>query len=97
MRFAAGSMRKARQGSDASSSRSASTGRTMVRKALPSRRSSAASIFICNALSVAARAPNTTFPLDSSVFTSVKPAASNAFFTSGIFAFVGITPRRNAA
>ena len=72
------------------------TGRTIVKKALPSRRSSAASIFFCNALSDAARAPKTTLPLDSRVFTSVKPADSNACFTSGIFAFIGLTPRRNA-
>jgi len=36
-------------------------------------------------------------PLESSVFTDVNPAASNACFISGIFAFIGETPRRNAA
>jgi len=29
--------------------------------------------------------------------TSVNPADSNACFSSGIFAFIGLTPRRNAA
>src|SRR5690348_1181886 len=37
-----------------------------------------------------------TFPLESTVFTSRNPAFSNARFSSGIFAFIGLTPRRNA-
>ena len=42
------------------------------------------------------RALNATLPLDSKVFTSVKPAASNARLSSGILAFIGLTPRRRA-
>src|SRR2546427_2844869 len=45
----------------------------------------------------ARRALNTTFPLERMVFTSVKPADSKACFSSGIFAFIGVTPRRKAA
>ena len=37
-----------------------------------------------------------TLPLESTVFTLVKPAFSNAFFNSGIFAFIGLTPRSKA-
>ena len=43
-----------------------------------------------------ARELNATFPLDSSVFTSVKPALSKQRLSSGIFAFIGLTPRRKA-
>ena len=35
-------------------------------------------------------------PVASTVFTSRKPASSNAFLSAGIFAFVGLTPRRSA-
>lgn len=53
--------------------------------------------FFCNASTVAAFASNTTLPLESSVFTSVNPAASNARLSSGIRQFIGLTPLRNAA
>ena len=36
-------------------------------------------------------------PLDSKVLTSLKPAASKLFFSSGILQFIGTTPRRKAA
>jgi len=39
---------------------------------------------------------NATLPLASTVLTVVNPARSNARFSSGIFAFVGITPRKKA-
>jgi hypothetical protein len=42
------------------------------------------------------RASNTTLPLESTVFTPVKPAASKQRFSSGILAFMGLTPRRKA-
>ena len=45
----------------------------------------------------AAEALNTTLPLERTVITSVKPAASKARFSSGILAFMGLTARRNAA
>ena len=57
----------------------------------------AASAFFSSTALVDARESNTTLPLESNVATLVNPAASNAFFTSGIFAFMGLTPRRNAA
>lgn len=47
--------------------------------------------------SLAFRAPNTTFPLERTVRTSAKPADSNADLSSDILAFMGLTPRRNAA
>lgn len=43
------------------------------------------------------RALNATFPLPKMVLTSVKPADSNARFSSGILQFIGMTPRKNAA
>jgi hypothetical protein len=72
-------------------------GRTMVRNVRPSCFSIAASTLRSSDTSDDARALNTTLPLESSVFTSVKPAASKHLFSSGIFAFIGLTPRRNAA
>ena len=57
----------------------------------------AASAFRSRADSDARRASNTTLPLESTVFTSVNPAASNARLSSGIFALLGLTPLRNAA
>ena len=69
----------------------------MVRNGVRSRRAIAASALRASASGVAARALETTLPLESTVRTSVKPAASNARSSSGIFAFIGLTPRRNAA
>src|SRR5438874_2644743 len=69
----------------------------IVRKVRPNRSVIAASARRSSDASEAARAPNTTFPLPRMVFTSVNPAASNAFFKSDIFALTGMTPRRNAA
>jgi hypothetical protein len=57
----------------------------------------AASALRSSAASCAAGALNTTLPLESTVLTSVNPAASNVSLSSGIFAFIGLTPRRNAA
>lgn len=57
----------------------------------------AASTLRSMATSAARRPLNTTSPLESKVFTSPNPAASSASFSSGIFRFTGLTPRRNAA
>src|SRR5882672_8714654 len=76
--------------------RSASNERTMVRNERPSCFFIAASALPSSDASVP-RALNTTLPLERTVFTSAKPAASKHFFSSGIFAFIGLTPRRNAA
>src|SRR6059036_1231929 len=65
------------------------TAKRVVRKVRPSRSAIAASARRSSDASEAARALNTTFPLARMVFTSLKPAASNAFFKSGIFAFTG--------
>src|SRR5947207_9698592 len=97
MRFALGSTPNARYGSAATSSCSASIERTKHGKACPSRRAIAVSARRSSVSSDAARAVNATLPLDSTVLTSVKPADSNAALRSGIFAFIGITPRSNAA
>lgn len=43
-----------------------------------------------------ARASKTTLPLASTVRTALKPAASKQARSSGIFAFMGLTPRRKA-
>ena len=45
----------------------------------------------------APEAVKTTLPLDSTVFTSVNPAAANAFASSCILQFMGLTPRRKTA
>src|ERR671924_1497970 len=74
-----------------------STDRTMVRNAVPSCISIAASAFFCSDASDAFAALNTTLPLERTVFTSEKPAASKACCSSGIFAFMGMTPLRKAA
>ena len=57
----------------------------------------AASAFRASAASDAPGALKSTFPLESTVLTSPNPTASKAFASSGIFAFIGPTPRRNAA
>ena len=57
----------------------------------------AASALRSSDASEAARALNTTLPLERMVLTSVKPAAAKHCFSSGIFAFIGLTPRRKAA
>ena len=57
----------------------------------------AASARRSSAASEAADALNRTLPLERTVFTSVNRADSKAFFSSGIFAFIGLTPRRSAA
>ena len=69
----------------------------MVRNARPSCFFIAASTLRSSDASDEARALKTTLPLKRTVFTSVKPAASKHLFSSGIFAFIGLTPRRNAA
>ena len=84
-------------GSETSSCRNASMGRMMVRKAWPRRSNIAASALRCSPTSAALRALNTTLPLDNTVFTSVKPANSKTCLRSAIFAFIGMTPLRNAA
>ena len=68
-----------------------------MRKARPRCLLIAASALRSRVASGAAGALKTTLPLESAVFTSVNPAASNALFSSRIFAFIGLTPRRNAA
>lgn len=72
-------------------------GRTMVKNARPRRRIIAASACCSSAASAAREALNTTLPLERTVFTSVKPAASKAARSSAILAFMGITPRSRAA
>src|SRR4051812_46551683 len=42
-------------------------------------------------------ASNTAFPLESNVRTLLNPALSRQRISSLIFAFIGLTPRRNAA
>jgi hypothetical protein len=69
----------------------------MVRNSRPSRCFIAASALRSSDAADAARASKRTFPLERRVLTSVKPAASKLARSSGIFAFVGITPRRKAA
>jgi hypothetical protein len=56
----------------------------------------AASALRSSVLAAAARALNTTLPLARTVLTPVKPAASKQRFSSGILAFIGLTPRRKA-
>lgn len=96
-RFASGGRLNAANGSAASSACSASTGRTIVRKRRPRCALMAASALRSSEAGEAARASNTTLPLDSTVFTAPKPAASKLRCRAGIFAFIGLTPRRNAA
>jgi hypothetical protein len=55
----------------------------------------AVSAFFASTSFFALGAEKITLPLERSVRTSVKPAASTARFSSGIFAFIGLTPRRN--
>jgi hypothetical protein len=68
----------------------------MVAKLRPSSDCMAFSALLSNVATDDERALNTTFPLDNSVRTSEKPSASKQFFSSGILAFMGLTPRRNA-
>src|SRR5512134_3391009 len=68
----------------------------MVAKLRPSSDCMAFSDLSSNLATDDERALNTTFPLDNRVRTSVKPSASKQFFSSGILAFMGLTPRRNA-
>jgi hypothetical protein len=57
----------------------------------------AASALRCSAAALALRAlSNTTLPLPSTVFTLLKPACSKQRLSSGIFAFMGLTPRSSA-
>jgi hypothetical protein len=57
----------------------------------------AASAFFSSLASLVGAALNTTLPLPSTVCTSLKPASSKHRFSSGILAFMGLTPRKNAA
>ena len=95
-RFAFGGRVNAACGSVASMSRSAFTERTMVRNERPSWLAIARSAFRSSVASEAVRVLNATLPLPSTVFTSVKPAASKQRFSSGIFALVGLTPLSKA-
>ena len=70
--------------------------RTKVAKLRPSPASIAFSQRRSNTANEAGRASNTTLPLDSSVRTPEKPAASKQAFSSGMRAFIGLTPRRKA-
>jgi hypothetical protein len=56
----------------------------------------AASIRRVSAASDLLLASNATLPLERTVVTSVKPAASKHRLKFAIFAFVGITPRSRA-
>src|SRR3954467_10680022 len=66
-------------------------------KEWPRRCFIAASALRSRAVMDAARALNTTLPLESNVRTSGKPASSKHLFSSGIFAFIGVTALRKAA
>lgn len=77
--------------------RKAGTRRMMAGNAVRSSRAIAASAFFSSAGVEVTGARKTTFPLESTVRTSRNPAASKARTSSGIVAFVGETPRRNAA
>src|SRR5689334_21665800 len=66
-------------------------------KDLPRPFSIAASTRFSSAGMAVLGASKTTLPLPSTVFTSVKPAHSNAFLSSVILQLVGMTPRRKAA
>ena len=68
----------------------------MVEKLRPSAACIAFSALRSSVAGAVVRALNATLPLDSKVLTSVKPAASNARFRSGMRAFIGLTPRSNA-
>ena len=68
----------------------------MVAKLWPSSDCIALSALRSNVAADDERALNRTFPLDNRVRTSEKPSASKHFFSSGILAFMGLTPRRNA-
>ena len=77
---------------------STSTGRTMVRNAWPSRFRIAASATRWSVDSDARRASKTTFPLDSTVLHVGEAGRLEGLLRrSAIFAFIGLTPRRNAA
>jgi hypothetical protein len=97
IRFAPGGSRWPRYGSSATRALSSSSGRTIVRKLRPSRSFMAASALRSSAAGEPVRASKTTFPLERTVPTSAKPAASKLALSSAILAFVGMTPRRKAA
>lgn len=77
--------------------RKASAERTRVGKLRPSCCCIAASARRSSVARAMARESNTTLPLDSTVLTSVNPALSKQRLSSGIRAFIGLTPRRKAA
>ena len=56
----------------------------------------AASALSARTVSELSRALKTTLPLESTVLTSLKPALAKHCFSSGIFAFIGLTPRSRA-
>ena len=95
-RFASAGGAKAAKGSASTSFRRSAWARTKAAKLRPRWASMAASAALATAASDLARASKATLPLERSVRTSVKPAFSKARFSSGIFAFVGVTPRRKA-
>jgi hypothetical protein len=95
-RFACGGSSNSANGSASSKCRSASAERTIVRKLWPSPDCIALSARRSSTAGDAGRASKATFPLDSSVRTSVKPAASKQAFSAGMLAFIGLTPRRKA-
>ena len=68
-----------------------------MRNAWPSSSRIAVSAFRWRADADVRGASKTTLPLERTVFTSLKPAVSNACFRAGILAFIGLTPRRKAA
>src|SRR5205823_4034307 len=96
-RFEPGASRNARYGSEARIALNASSERTMATKARPRRSFIAASALRSSAGADDAPALKTMLPLERTVVTSAKPAASKHRFSSGIFAFMGLTPLRNAA
>lgn len=85
------------KGSASTSAWRCSTGRTIVAKLRPSSACMDFSARSARRSFEALRALNTTFPLERRVRTSEKPAASKQCLSSGILAFMGLTPRRKAA
>ena len=84
-------------GSDSTSARSSSMGRTMVKNDFPSDVSIAASTFLSSeGIDVFGASRDHVAAPKQRPHVGEAPF-SNAFFSSGILQLVGITPRRNAA
>ena len=69
----------------------------MVRQGRFKPASMAASSLRCKAMALVERLTKLTLPLARIVLTFSKPASSSAALSAGIFAFIGLMPRKNAA